>query len=206
MSSKIVIIDCGMGNLFSVKKKFKSLDDGVIVSSLPEDLNNADKIVLPGVGHFGMAIDNLRKLNLIDALNENVLVKKKPILGICLGMQLMAKSSEEGNVNGLGWFDAEVIRFKVSDKLKYKIPHMGWNQIQNQKTSLLTKDIPDGSEFYFIHSYHFKCNSPSDILNLTEYEYSFPSAVEKDNIFGVQYHPEKSHDIGIKMLNNFIAL
>lgn len=206
MSSKIVIVDCGMGNLFSVKKKFKSLDEGVIVSSLPEDLNNADKIVLPGVGHFGMAIDNLKKLGLLDALNENVLVKKKPILGICLGMQLMAKSSEEGNVSGLGWLDAEVVRFKVSDKLKYKIPHIGWNQVQNQKDSLLTKGIPNDSEFYFIHSYHFKCNSTSDILQLTEYEYSFPSAIEKDNIFGVQYHPEKSHDIGITMLNNFIAL
>jgi glutamine amidotransferase len=206
MSSKIVIVDCGMGNLFSVKKKFKSLDEGVIVSSLPEDLNNADKIVLPGVGHFGMAIDNLKKLGLLDALNENVLVKKKPILGICLGMQLMAKSSEEGNVSGLGWLDAEVVRFKVSDKLKYKIPHIGWNQVQNQKDSLLTKGIPNDSEFYFIHSYHFKCNSTSDILHLTEYEYSFPSAIEKDNIFGVQYHPEKSHDIGITMLNNFIAL
>ncbi len=206
MSSKIVIVDCGMGNLFSVKKKFKSLDEGVIVSSLPKDLDSADKIVLPGVGHFGMAIDNLKKLGLLDALNENVLVKKKPILGICLGMQLMANSSEEGNVTGLGWIDAEVVRFNVSDKLKYKIPHMGWNQIQNQKSSLLTKGIPDDSEFYFIHSYHFKCNNASDILHLTEYDISFPSAIEKDNIFGVQYHPEKSHDIGITMLNNFIAL
>jgi glutamine amidotransferase len=206
MPSKIVIVDCGMGNLFSVKKKFKSLDEGVIVSSLPKDLDNADKIVLPGVGHFGMAIDNLKKLGLLDALNENVLVKKKPILGICLGMQLMANSSEEGNVTGLGWIDAQVVRFNVSDKLKFKIPHMGWNQVQNQKNSLLTKGIPDDSEFYFIHSYHFKCNNASDILHLTEYEYSFPSAIEKDNIFGVQYHPEKSHDIGITMLNNFIAL
>jgi glutamine amidotransferase len=204
MSSKIIIVDCGMGNLFSVKKKFKGLDYDIIISSDPADIFKADKIVLPGVGHFSKAIENIKQLNLFDALNENVLIKKKPILGICLGMQLMAKSSEEGNAQGLGWFDAEVVRFKVSDKFKYKIPHMGWNQIENTKESLLMKDIPNGSEFYFIHSYHFKCNNESDILNLTEYDYNFPSAVERDNIFGVQYHPEKSHDIGIKLLNNFI--
>jgi glutamine amidotransferase len=195
-----------MGNLFSVKKKFRKLGEDITVTSNPTEINNADKILLPGVGHFGKAMDNLKSLNLLDILNENVLIKKKPILGICLGMQLMAKRSEEGNAEGLGWFDAEVVHFNVADKLRYKIPHTGWNQITKVKDSMLLKDIPDAAEFYFVHSYHFKCNNPQDILNLTEYEYSFVSAVEKDNIFGVQYHPEKSHDIGITMLNNFIAL
>jgi glutamine amidotransferase len=206
MHGKVVIIDCGMGNLFSVKKKFRKLGEDITVTSNPTEINNADKILLPGVGHFGKAMDNLKSLNLLDILNENVLIKKKPILGICLGMQLMAKRSEEGNAEGLGWFDAEVVHFNVADKLRYKIPHTGWNQITKVKDSMLLKDIPDAAEFYFVHSYHFKCNNPQDILNLTEYEYSFVSAVEKDNIFGVQYHPEKSHDIGITMLNNFIAL
>jgi glutamine amidotransferase len=206
MHGKVVIIDCGMGNLFSVKKKFRKLGEDITVTSNPAEINNADKILLPGVGHFGKAMDNLKSLNLLDTLNENVLIKKKPILGICLGMQLMAKRSEEGNAEGLGWFDAEVIHFNVADKLRYKIPHTGWNQITKVKDSMLMKDIPDAAEFYFVHSYHFKCNNPQDALNLTEYEYSFVSAVEKVNIFGVQYHPEKSHDIGIKMLNNFIAL
>jgi glutamine amidotransferase len=206
MHGKVVIIDCGMGNLFSVKKKFRKLGEDITVTSNHTEINNADKILLPGVGHFGKAMDNLKSLNLLDILNENVLIKKKPILGICLGMQLMSKRSEEGNAEGLGWFDAEVVHFNVADKLRYKIPHTGWNQITKVKDSMLLKDIPDAAEFYFVHSYHFKCNNPQDILNLTEYEYSFVSAVEKDNIFGVQYHPEKSHDIGITMLNNFIAL
>jgi glutamine amidotransferase len=206
MHSKVVIIDCGMGNLFSVKKKFRKLGGDITVTSNPAEINNADKIVLPGVGHFGKAMDNLRNLNLLETLNENVLIKKKPILGICLGMQLMAKKSEEGNAEGLGWFDADVVHFNVSDKLRYKIPHTGWNQITNTKESMLMKGIPDSSEFYFVHSYHFKCNNQQDILNLTDYEYSFPSAVEKDNIFGVQYHPEKSHELGVRLLNNFIAL
>lgn len=121
-------------------------------------------------------------------------------------MQLMAKSSEEGNGNGLGWFDAEVVKFHVSDYLKYKVPHTGWNQIIKSKESRLMKDIPEFSEFYFVHAYHFKCNNPADILNETDYENRFTSAVEKDNIFGVQYHPEKSHVIGEKLLKNFVNL
>ncbi|NQY10069.1 MAG: imidazole glycerol phosphate synthase subunit HisH [Flavobacteriales bacterium] len=206
MSNNILIVDYEMGNLNSVRKKFSRLKANPIISSDPKDILNADKIILPGVGHFQKAMENLKKLNLLDVLQEAITVKQKPILGICLGMQLMTKHSEEGNVDGLGWFDAEVIKFKVQDNLKFKIPHMGWNQIQISKESSLMKNIPAATEFYFVHSYHVKANEQNDVLNETEYESTFPSAIEKNNIFGVQYHPEKSHDLGKQLLQNFIDL
>lgn len=206
MNHRIIIIDYGMGNLNSVKRKFARLGIDALISNLSSDISKADKLILPGVGHFQKAVENLIKLKLWDILNDTVLVKKKPILGICLGMQLMAMYSEEGNMEGLGWFDAEVVKFRMKDFLTHKVPHTGWNQIIKLKESYLMKDIPDLSEFYFVHSFHFKCNNPSDILNETEYEYKFTSAIEKENIFGVQYHPEKSHDIGEKLLKNFIHL
>lgn len=195
-----------MGNLNSVKRKLSRLGIGALISNRPSEIAKADKLILPGVGHFQKAVENIKQLQLWDILNETVLIKKKPILGICLGMQLMASHSEEGDAKGLGWFDADVIKFRVKDNLKYKVPHTGWNQIIKTKESLLMKDVPDLSEFYFVHSYHFKCNDSADILNETDYEYRFTSAVEKENIFGVQYHPEKSHDIGEELLKNFISL
>lgn len=206
MNHRIIIINYGMGNLNSVKRKLSLLGIDAIISDLPSDILKADKLILPGVGHFQKAVENLKQLQLWELLNEVVLVSKKPILGICLGMQLMAAYSEEGNAKGLGWFDAEVVGFKVKDYLKYKVPHTGWNQIIKTKESQLMQDISDQSEFYFVHAYHFKCNDPVDILNETDYEYRFTSAVEKENIFGVQYHPEKSHDIGEVLLKNFINL
>ena len=202
----IVIIDYGMGNLHSVRKKLLKLKAEVIVSSKEDEIKKAHKIILPGVGHFGKAMIKLEELGLISILKKEVIENKKPILGICLGMQLMARWSEEGNANGLGWIDAEVVKFKVNDVLKYKVPHTGWNQIKLKKESPLMQNIPDLSEFYFVHSYHFKTNDRTVVLNETDYEYSFVSAVEKDNIFGVQYHPEKSHDVGETLLKNFVQL
>ena len=146
------------------------------------------------------------QLNLIDILNEQVLVKKKPILGICLGMQLMASYSKEGNTKGLNWIDAVVEEFNISDQLKYKIPHTGWNQIKALKNSKLLDRVSDLSEFYFVHSYHFNCNDKADTLCSTDYESEFIPAVEHNNIFGVQFHPEKSHDTGMQLLKNFIEL
>jgi len=151
-------------------------------------------------------MDNLKNAGLIEVLNENVLEKNKPILGICLGMQLMTSFSEEGNKNGLGWFDCKVSSFKGKDSIRYKIPHTGWNQIKIKKESRLMKNIPNNTEFYFVHSFHIKNENVKDILNLTDYKYSFTSAFEKDNIFGVQYHPEKSHNVGLQLLENFVNL
>jgi glutamine amidotransferase len=118
----------------------------------------------------------------------------------------MAKQSEEGNVAGFGWFDADVVHFNITDQLKYKVPHMGWNNVNVMKQSLLFRDIPESAELYFVHSYHIKSHNKDDVLATTNYEYSFASALEKDNIFGVQFHPEKSHDVGEKMLSNFLKL
>ena len=206
MKKTVTIVDYGMGNLHSVKKKLDRLKTTSSITSNPRDIIKADKIILVGVGHFAKAMKNIKELDLLDALNEVVIVKKKPVLGICLGMQLMAKDSEEGNTEGLGWLDANVRKMQVDDTLKFKIPHTGWNKITQSKKSHLMKGIPESSEFYFVHSYYLKPNETSNTLNETEYCSKFTSAIEKDNIFGVQYHPEKSHDVGEVLLKNFISL
>jgi glutamine amidotransferase len=206
MKKTLAIVDYGMGNLNSVKKKLYRLKTTASITSNPKDIIKADKIILVGVGHFAKAMKNIKELNLLDTLNEVAIIKKKPVLGICLGMQLMANDSEEGNSEGLGWLDANVRKMQVDDTLRFKIPHTGWNKITQSKKSHLMKGIPESSEFYFVHSYHLMSNETSNILNETEYCFKFISAIEKNNIFGVQYHPEKSHDIGEVLLKNFISL
>lgn len=205
MSKKVTIVDYGMGNLHSVAKKLKSCGAIVEISNSPENILNADKIVLPGVGHFGNAMRNLKELNLIEPLNEAALVKKTTVLGICLGMQLMTKSSEEGNVEGLGWFDATVHKFQFEDTLNYKVPHIGWNSINIKNEHPVMHGIKNSDLFYFVHSYFVKA-SEEITLNETKYKISFASAIIKDNIIGVQYHPEKSHDTGTQLIKNFIDL
>ena len=202
----IVIIDYGMGNLRSVHNKFKRMGLDAIISSKQEDIESAEKLILPGVGHFKYGIQNLHDLQLIDTLNRKVLEEKIPILGICLGTQLFCTHSEEGNCEGLGWLDAEVVRFTVSDRLKFKIPHMGWNDVKVRNKNSLDRDIGVNDKFYFVHSYHLKCNKPEDVWMTTEYDYEFVSAVHRDNIYGTQFHPEKSHDAGINLLQKFVEL
>ncbi|MBN2777430.1 MAG: imidazole glycerol phosphate synthase subunit HisH [Bacteroidales bacterium] len=205
MNGKTVIVDYGMGNLHSVYKKLLRLKANVAVSSDKIVISAADKLVLPGVGHFAKAMHNIDELGLKDVLNNFVLIQKKPILGICLGMQIMATNSEEGNCSGFGWLDANVVKFKHDNK-KFRNPHMGWNNVQIKKNSILMKDISEMDEFYFVHSFHYLTNNQADVLNETEYGYTFCSAVEKENIFGVQYHPEKSHESGERLLGNFLSI
>ncbi len=206
MAGQIIILDYNCGNIQSVLKKVERIGYSASVTSDPQTILRADKLILPGVGHFGNAMEQLRSLNLIDALNEAVLVKKTPILGICLGMQLMAERSEEGNSTGLGWIKGEVVRFNMEDKLNFKVPHMGWNSVRIAKNSALMNNIDQDALFYFVHSYYFRTEDSSLILNQTTYDIPFVSAFEQDNIFGVQYHPEKSHQTGEQLIKNFLAL
>ena len=203
---KIIVLDYGTGNLNSVKRTLSRVGVTTILTSSADDIRTADKIIMPGVGHFGRAMESLEKLGIVDALNEAVLERRTPVLGICLGMELMAKTSEEGDSCGLGWLDAETVRFDIPREQRFKVPHMGWNQVDVKKPSRLMKDIDPTAEFYFAHSYHLNANDAADVLCETEYGIRFPSAIEKDNIFGVQYHPEKSHDAGAELLKNFVEL
>lgn len=206
MKNEVVIVDYGMGNLFSIRKVIERIGFSCKVSNTHHDIKNASKIILPGVGHFAKAMSNLKEANLIEELNEAALVKKTPVLGVCLGMQLMAKYSEEGNVAGLNWFDADVIRFQIAHKDMYKVPHMGWNTISHEKAnSIMLDKIQPDDEFYFVHSYHIVTRNEGDILTKTPYEYSFVSSVEKDNIVGFQFHPEKSHKAGEQLIKNFLS-
>jgi len=177
-----------------------------VVSSCPQIIAQSDKIILPGVGHFATAMANLERLDITEPLTVAVLGKRKPVLGICLGMELMANNSEEGGVRGLGWLDAVSVKFRPTDTDRYKVPHMGWNQISVKKKSALLEGVPDAAEYYFAHSYYLQLNDETCLLSKTEYGIEFASAVERDNVFGVQFHPEKSHDAGRLLLENFIAM
>jgi len=196
----ISIIDYGMGNSASVKKAFDFLNIKCCITHSLEEIKNSDKILIPGVGAFGDAVDALHSLNLFDELKELILMKEKPVLGICLGMQLLANSSQESEEKkGFGFIDTECKKF-VCDM---KVPHVGWNDIKILKEdSILLKNIPNHSDFYFVHSYHFD-EDISEKSSVVDYGYKFTSSLEKENIFGVQFHPEKSQKHGLEILKNF---
>ena len=204
----IVIIDYGMGNLRSVHNKLKRLGCYSEISSDKSVIEKAEKLILPGVGHFANGMKKLHEFNLLGILNKKVMEDQVPILGICLGMQLMTSFSEEGNVNGLNWFEAQTQYFKIEekDKFKYKVPHMGWNNVRLSGDSKLFKGIDEDAEFYFVHSYHVVKNKEGVTKGITNYAYDFISYVEKRNIFGAQFHPEKSQDAGMIMFSNFNKL
>jgi glutamine amidotransferase len=200
----ITIIDYGAGNLGSIQNMIRKIGFKSKISSNKEDILNAEKLILPGVGSFDFGMNQLNKSGLIDILNLKVLEEKIPILGICLGVQLFTNQSEEGDLKGLSWFNAETVKFNFNESNKLKIPHMGWNEVIKIKDSRLLEDMSLECRYYFVHSYHLKCNDPKDALLETNYGYNFVSAIEKNNIVGVQFHPEKSHKFGMKILNNFI--
>ena len=201
---KVVIVDSIGGNIGSVYRTVNRLKFPAVCSSDVNGILQASHIIMPGVGHFGHAMKRLKKNNLIDTLNESVLVKKIPVLGICLGMQLMSRFSEEGNAEGLGWFDAEVLRFQFNDKKVFKTPHVGWNSIESNNKSVLLNGLDTEDQFYFVHSYYVKCKFKEDVLATSHYEQTFTSVIQKDNMLGVQFHPEKSYDAGDLLLRNFL--
>ncbi len=200
----VVIVDYGMGNLRSVYNKFRRLAVDCSISANPADIERADALVLPGVGHYGKAMDKLRSLDLIRLLNERVLDAHVPVMGICLGMQLLMESSEEGDSEGLGWIKGDTVRFQLDESPKRKVPHIGWNSIRHAKRHPIVDGVADNELVYFVHSYHVRATHQEDVLHLTQYGYEFASAVQKGTIFGFQYHPEKSQGVGMQLFKNFI--
>jgi glutamine amidotransferase len=202
----ITIIDYNTGNLGSIQNILKRIGEESVITSDKEVVAGASKLILPGVGSFDTGMRNLLELDLVDTLNRKVLEEKTPVLGICLGMQLLSKGSQEGALPGLGWINAETVRFNFTDTIEYKIPHMGWNLVIQHKDSKLLTEMYQDARFYFVHSFFFRAHEPADILTSTTYDIEFTSAIEKGNVMGVQFHPEKSHKFGMRLLKNFVDL
>jgi len=199
----IIIIDYRMGNLGSILNMLKKVGAPARISSDPVAIGEATKLILPGVGAFDNGMKHLRDQGFLPVLEDAVMGRKVPVLGICLGMQLMTRSSEEGSLPGLGWIDARTVRFMHDPSLNLKVPHMGWNTVNIRKESVLFRDMYPEPRFYFVHSYHTVCEQDSDVLTETSHGYAFTSSFQRDNVIGVQFHPEKSHKFGMRLLRNF---
>jgi imidazole glycerol-phosphate synthase subunit HisH len=203
----ITIIDYGMGNLHSIKNMFKKIGYSSIISSDIDVISKAEKIILPGIGAFDNAMQNIEKLGLFDILNQKALIEKIPILGVCLGMQLMTEGSEEGMLPGLKWIEAKTKKFTFEASKNLKIPHMGWNVVQPTDYSSIFKGMNEEEiRFYFVHSYYVHCEKRENILAESEYGGLFTCALHKDNLFATQYHPEKSHRFGMTLYTNFAKI
>jgi imidazole glycerol-phosphate synthase subunit HisH len=203
----IAIIDYGLGNIRAFANIYKKLDVPFRIAHSTGDLQDISKIVLPGVGAFDYAMGQLEASGMRPKLDELVLEEKVPVVGICVGMQMLAKSSDEGALPGLGWIDASVKKFdEKSIHYATHLPHMGWNDIVPVKENPILKGLEKDAKFYFLHSYYFHCNEPDNAIAVTDYGINFSCAVNKENIYGVQFHPEKSHHYGIQLLKNFADL
>jgi len=203
----ITVIDYGMGNLGSIVNMGKKAGGQFQVSGDLTVIARAEKLILPGVGAFDQGMTNLRERGLIPVLNECVLERRVPILGICLGVQLFTRRSEEGQLPGLGWIAGDTIRFKwAAGAPVLKVPHMGWNSIEPAKPDPVLASLPPEPRYYFVHSYHLRCDDAADVLTWTTYGHRFASAVQHANVRGTQFHPEKSHKFGLALLKNFVAL
>ena len=203
----IALINYGLGNVMAIANIYRKLNIPIKVAKNSHDLRGSTKLILPGVGSFDWAIQLLHKSNMLDEINELVLSKKVPVLGICVGMQIMTKSSEEGELQGLDWINANVIKFTRPDtNNKIILPHMGWNKIKYLEQNNLFLNIDKNPRFYFLHSYYVQLRNEKNAVAQTNYFNNFTSVFQKDNIYGVQFHPEKSHKDGVQLLQNFANL
>lgn len=200
----IVIVDYGLGNLASIGNMIRKAGGKCQISGDPDRVSAAEKIILPGVGHFAAGMEYIRNKGLETVLNDKALKQQVPVLGICLGMQLMARFSSEGDAKGLGWFDADVRRFQAEKLAGLKVPHMGWTDIRLTRTHALFPAHDEQQRFYFVHSYHMVCDREEDVLASAEYGYRFTCAVSRDNRIGLQFHPEKSHRFGLGVMKRFV--
>jgi imidazole glycerol-phosphate synthase subunit HisH len=203
----IVIIDYGVGNVLAFVNAFTRLNIPVAVATSAKDLGVATKLILPGVGSFDHAMLRLRQSGMQESVEELVQQEAMPVLGICVGMQMLATSSEEGALSGLGWINGTVKKFdRASMPADCNLPHMGWNDVKPASSSPLFSNLEQDCRFYFLHSYYFECADKSNVLASTDYGGQFSCAVQKNNIYGVQFHPEKSHSFGSSLLKNFAEL
>jgi imidazole glycerol-phosphate synthase subunit HisH len=203
----ITLIDYGVGNIFAFQNVYKRLNISTKIAKTAADLVDAQKLILPGVGAFDYAMGQLNASGMRQKLDELVLEKNIPIIGICVGMQMMGNRSDEGNSEGLKWIDADILKFDESlIQQRTKLPHMGWNDVSPITGHPLFKELEKDAIFYFLHSYFFKCNIPANSIAISDYGISFTSAVNSNNIYGIQFHPEKSHQYGEKLLHNFAKL
>jgi glutamine amidotransferase len=200
----ITIVDYGMGNLGSIQNMFKRLQVAARVTGDPAEIEHAEKILLPGVGAFDNAMQRINEGGLREALDRKALVEKVPVLGICLGMQLLTRFSEEGTVPGLGWIGASTRRFPAAPGLK--VPHMGWNVTVPTRENPLTRGLDGELRFYFVHSYYVTVDNEDDSILKATHGIAFDAAVMRGNIYGAQFHPEKSHRFGMQLLKNFAEL
>lgn len=202
----ISIVDYGVGNLGSMLNMLRKVGAEAQLAATPEQLDTAVKIVLPGVGAFASGMAALRERGLVEPLRRKVLEDKVPLLGVCLGMQLLGRRSEEGNAEGIGLIDAEVRRLQPAPDSRCKVPHMGWARLAPRRDSVLLRGLDARSRFYFCHSYHLVCGNDGDVLAGAAYGGEFVAMIQHENMYGVQFHPEKSHRFGMALLHNFAEI
>jgi imidazole glycerol-phosphate synthase subunit HisH len=202
----VAIIDYGVGNLTSILNMHRRLGIDAAITGDAAEIGQADKLLIPGVGHFDKCMQNFNGSGLRALVEKRAHEDKIPVLGICVGAQMMTRGSEEGAEKGLAWFDADTVKFKLDAASGLKVPHMGWTDLQFTKPSHLWTDMPEEPRFYFAHSYHFHFDAAEEVTGMADYGYRFVCAFRKENIYGVQFHPEKSHKYGMKLIANFASL